>query len=151
MNNNQNTGSLFAISVSEKKGTKKHNIGEAEFIENFGIKGDAHAGNWHRQVSMLSLSSVEKMRKGAKIEINAGDFAENLTISGLDLNALKIGSIVRINEVRLEITQRGKECHSRCQIFEAVGDCVMPREGIFAKVLSGGIVKVHDTVLLERL
>ncbi|NUM36779.1 MAG: MOSC domain-containing protein [Candidatus Brocadiae bacterium] len=149
--NNQNAGIVFAISVSEKKGTKKHNIHEAEFMENFGIQGDAHAGNWHRQVSLLSLSSVEKMRKGAKIPINPGDFAENLTIDGLDFTLLKVGVRIKIKEVSLEITQIGKECHSRCHIFETVGDCVMPREGIFGKVIKGGMVKVGDTVLIERV
>jgi len=108
--------------------------------------GDAHAGDWHRQVSLLAAESVDKMR-GRGIELHPGDFAENLTIEGIDLKGLKIGQRLKIgSEAILEITQIGKECHNGCAIKRLVGDCVMPREGVFAKVIKGGEIKIEDKI-----
>ena len=139
-------GRIKAISVSEKKGTQKTNVPEAELKTEFGIVGDAHAASWHRQISLLANESIEKMiSKGAKV--SPGNFAENITTEGIDLLSLSIGSKLKAGgNVELEISQFGKECHSRCAIFEQVGDCVMPREGVFAKVTKGGLVKVGDVI-----
>ena len=136
-------GKVVAVCISEKKGTAKKNIGKCRFIENFGLEGDAHAGNWHRQVSLLSFEEVEKFRaRGA--DVSEGAFGENLLVSGFDFKTYPVGSIFRCGEVVLEITQIGKKCHSECEIFHMVGDCIMPREGIFARVLHGGEISVGD-------
>ncbi len=139
-------GRIKAISVSQKRGTQKTNVPEAELKTDFGIVGDAHAASWHRQISLLANESIEKMiAKGAKV--SPGNFAENITTEGIDLLSLSIGSKLKAGgNVELEILQFGKECHSRCAIFEQVGDCVMPREGVFAKVTKGGLVKVGDVI-----
>ncbi len=141
-----NKGKIKAISISTEKGTQKVNVPEAELRVDFGIEGDAHAGNWHRQVSLLGSESIDKMiEKGAKVA--PGSFAENITTEGIDLLALKVGSKLKLGQdVELEITQFGKKCHSRCEIFEQVGDCIMPREGIFAKVISPGRLRVGDSI-----
>ena len=136
-------GEIKAICISEKRGTEKKRVSSAEFIENYGIKNDAHAGNWHRQVSLLSFEKIEKFRqKGA--DVTFGSFGENLVVEGYDFKEMPVGTKFKCNDVLLEITQIGKECHSRCRIYEAVGDCIMPREGVFAVVLHGGIVKEGD-------
>ncbi len=139
-------GKIKAISISKEKGTKKVNVPEAELRTDFGIEGDAHAGNTHRQVSLLGAESIDKMiEKGAKVA--PGSFAENITTEGIDLLALKLGAKLKLGEdVELQITQFGKKCHSRCEIFEQVGDCVMPREGVFAKVTSPGRLRVGDII-----
>ncbi len=139
-------GRIKAISVSKEKGTQKTNVPGAELRADFGIIGDAHSGNWHRQVSLLELESIDKMvAKGAKVA--PGNFAENITTEGIDLSALKIGSRLKLGtDVELEITQLGKECHSRCEIFEQIGDCIMPREGIFARVVKAGAINVGDHI-----
>ncbi|MHC4337250.1 MAG: MOSC domain-containing protein [Planctomycetota bacterium] len=139
-------GRIKAISVSRQQGTKKFNVPLAQLKADFGIVGDAHSGNWHRQVSLLAIESIGKMvASGAKV--SPGDFAENITTEGIDLQSLKVGSGLRLgNEAEVEVTQFGKECHSRCEIFEQVGDCVMPREGVFAKVTKSGSVKAGDIV-----
>ena len=140
-------GKILAVSISEKKGEKKNNIDCGLFLENLGLKNDAHAeANILRQVSLLAKESIEKIRaKG--LDVNHGDFAENLTIEGIDLPALPIGTRLKVgHEVLLEVTQIGKVCHNRCNIFYTVGDCVMPREGIFAKVITGGEINVDDTI-----
>ena len=139
-------GAIVAVCTSKKKGTRKRNVGEAELRVDWGLVGDAHAANWHRQVSLLAMESIEKMRtKG--LNVGPGSFAENLTTQGIDLLSLPIGSQVRVgSDVVLEITQHGKVCHDRCAIYEIAGDCVMPREGIFAKVVEGGHVKARDTI-----
>ena len=139
-------GRIKAISVSQKRGTQKTNVPEAELKTDFGIVGDAHAASWHRQISLLANDSIEKMiAKGDKV--SPGNFAENITTEGIDLLSLSIGSKLKAGgNVELEISQFGKECHSRCAIFEQVGDCVMPREGVFAKVTKGGLVKVGDVI-----
>ncbi|WP_200806467.1 MOSC domain-containing protein [Selenihalanaerobacter shriftii] len=137
---------IFAVSISENKGEQKTNKDSVTLKEDYGIIGDAHAGDWHRQVSLLAQESIDKMiEKG--LDVSAGDFAENLTTKGIDLLSLEIGSRIRINnEVVLEITQLGKECHDRCAIYHQAGDCVMPREGIFAKVIQGGKVQPKNKI-----
>lgn len=139
-------GRIKAISVSEQKGTQKVNVPEAELLADFGIIGDAHAGNWHRQVSLLAVESIDKMvEKGA--EVSPGDFAENITTEGLNLHELSVGSKLKLGRsVELEVTQFGKKCHERCEIFERVGDCIMPREGVFARVIKAGSINVGDVI-----
>ncbi len=139
-------GKLIAICTSEKKGTQKQQVETAVLRENHGIEGDAHAGNWHRQVSLLGLEKIEEFRaRGADVEFGA--FGENLVIEGFDFRNLPVGTSFRIGDVLLEMTQIGKECHSHCAIYHMVGDCIMPREGVFAKVVHGGEIKVGDEVV----
>ena len=139
-------GKIKAISISKDRGTRKYNIPSAELITGFGIEGDAHAGNWQRQVSLLADESIVKMRaKGANV--TEGDFAENITTEGINLQSLTIGNKLKLGPAaEVEITQLGKECHNRCAIFQRVGDCIMPREGVFAKVTKPGQIKVGDTI-----
>jgi MOSC domain-containing protein YiiM len=139
---------ILSINISKKKGTVKTPVESATLIENFGLEGDAHAGKWHRQVSMLSKSSIDKMEK-LGLNLKYGDFAENITVDGVEVYKLPVGTKVRINEAFLEITQIGKECHSGCAIAQQVGKCVMPQEGIFLKVLKGGRISVGDEVVFE--
>jgi molybdopterin adenylyltransferase len=137
---------IIAVSVSATTGVKKDNVPQARIIENFGLEGDAHAGDWHRQVSLLALESIEKMRCRG-LDLKPGDFAENLTTRGIDIPHLPVGTRLAVGpEVVLEVTQIGKACHHGCAIKQAVGDCVMPREGIFARVLKGGIVHPNDSI-----
>lgn len=136
-------GNIIAVCVSEKKGTQKVNVESARFIENWGIENDAHAGDWHRQVSLLSHDKVEEFRaRGAQVD--SGAFGENLVVAGFDFKALPIGTRFKCNDVVLELTQVGKECHSHCAIYHAMGDCIMPREGVFTRVLHGGMISVGD-------
>ncbi|WP_033167425.1 MOSC domain-containing protein [Clostridium sp. KNHs205] len=138
-------GKIVALCISEKRGTQKISVDKARFIENFGIEGDAHAGNWHRQVSLISQEKIDEFnQKGA--EVDKGAFGENVIVEGYDLRNLPIGTRLESGEVLFEITQIGKECHSHCEIFYKVGDCIMPREGVFAVVLSGGIIAVGDEI-----
>lgn len=147
MNKSEKSGKILAISVSTKKGIPKTNVNTAHLIVAHGIEGDAHAGEWHRQISLLSIDSIEKMRQAGLPELNPGDFAENLTTDLSAINQIPLGTKLKIGEdTIIEITQIGKECHSRCAIFDKVGDCVMPREGIFAKVISGGSIQINDTI-----
>ncbi len=143
-------GKVLAVNISEKKGTKKTNIKSCALLRDFGLKDDAHAGPWHRQVSLLANESIEKMRaKG--LNVGYGDFAENITTEGIDLVHLPIGTEIRIgNLVLLRVTQIGKECHTRCAIYYQAGDCVMPKEGIFAEVVSQGEVKVGDEIIIKK-
>ena len=136
----------MAVCISESRGTPKRNVGECRMIQGKGLEGDAHAGFAHRQVSLLARESADKIRvKG--LDIADGDFGENLTTVGMDLSSLPVGTRLRVGEnVILRVTQIGKECHDRCAIYEQVGDCVMPREGIFAEVLEGGAVRVGDEI-----
>ena len=136
-------GMVEAVCISEKKGMVKKEVSEIHLKENWGIEGDAHAGIWHRQVSLLAGEDVDTMR-GKGVEIGFGDFAENLTTRGVDLSALPVGTRLHLGEAELEVTQIGKECHAHCAIYHAVGDCVMPRRGIFARVLKGGEVGVDS-------
>ncbi len=139
-------GTIKAISVSKEKGTRKVNVPKAELKADFGVVGDAHAGNWHRQVSLLAVESIDRMvANGA--EVSPGNFAENITTEGIELFKLSVGSKLKLGKsVELEITQFGKKCHGRCEIFEQVGDCIMPREGIFAKVSTPGQINVGDVI-----
>lgn len=138
-------GVLKGICVSKKRGTKKVEVAEAMLVENYGIEGDAHAGNWHRQVSLLSLEKIEAFReKGAQVSF--GDFGENLIIDGFDFRSLPVGTIFTIGDAVLKMTQIGKECHTHCQIYQTMGECIMPREGVFAVVLKGGQIRNGDTV-----
>ena len=136
-------GKIIAVCTSEKKGTQKKNVGRATLIENWGIENDAHAGNWHRQVSLLSADKIDAFKaKGA--DVKDGDFGENIIVEGIDFATLPIGSRFACQDVILELTQIGKECHHGCQIFQKMGECIMPKEGVFTKVLQGGILKVGD-------
>jgi len=139
---------VVEVSISKEKGTRKENIPEGLLIENHGFRDDAHAGDWHRQVSLLAIESIEKIRaKG--LDVGPGDFAENITTRGIDLVNLPIGTRLKVGEeVLMEVTQIGKECHTRCAIYYQAGDCVMPREGIFTKVLKGGRVKKSDQIVV---
>jgi MOSC domain-containing protein YiiM len=136
---------VLAVCISENKGERKKPVPSVELRVNHGIVGDAHAGEWHRQVSLLAQESIDKMR-ALGLDVNAGDFAENITTTGVDLVTLPVGSRLAIGETVLEVTQIGKECHTRCAIFYQAGDCVMPKEGIFAKVISAGVIRSGDTV-----
>lgn len=140
---------VIAICTSKEKGTAKYMVQEANFIEDFGIEGDAHAGKWHRQVSLLALEKIEEFRnKGA--EVDFGAFGENLVISGIELNKLPIGQKIKIGDVELEVTQIGKKCHDKCAIFYQVGQCIMPTNGIFTKVLKGGKINVGSEFILIK-
>jgi MOSC domain-containing protein YiiM len=142
-------GKILAVNISEEKGTKKTNIQSCALLKDFGLKGDAHAGPWHRQVSLLANESIEKMR-AMGLSVSYGDFAENITTEGIDLVHLPIGTTIRIGDsVVLQVTQIGKECHERCAIYYQVGDCVMPNEGIFAEVMNEGEVKVGDEIIIQ--
>jgi MOSC domain-containing protein YiiM len=143
-------GTVLAVNISQKKGEKKENIVCGLFIKNLGLKDDAHAEIGIRQVSLLAKESIEKIRaKG--LDVQYGDFAENLTTEGIDLPSLPIGTQLKVgSKVLLEVTQIGKVCHDRCNIFYTVGDCVMPREGIFARVLAGGEIQVGDRIELSK-
>lgn len=138
-------GKVIAVCTSPEKGTQKTNIGRGVFIEDYGIEGDAHAGKWHRQVSLLSYEKIEAFRaRGAVVE--DGAFGENLVVEGIDFKTLPIGTRFQCNDVVLELTQIGKECHHGCEIFQKMGECIMPREGVFAIVLHGGVIKVGDNL-----
>ncbi|MEG6521507.1 MOSC domain-containing protein [Desulfotomaculum sp. 1211_IL3151] len=142
-------GKIVAVCTSPKKGMRKKNVGEAMLLVEHGIEGDAHVGEWHRQVSLLAQESIEKMRQMG-LKVGPGDFAENLTTEGIDLVSLPIGAKLKIGEAALgEVTQIGKECHTRCAIYYQAGDCVMPKEGIFIRVLQGGTVKVGDNIEIQ--
>ncbi len=134
-----------AVCISENKGERKKPVESVELRENHGIVGDGHAGDWHRQVSLLAAESIDKMR-AMGLNVKAGDFAENITTNGIELVSLPIGSHLQVGGTLLEITQIGKECHTRCAIFYQAGDCVMPKEGIFAKVITCGTVRPGDEI-----
>ncbi|MFX4261094.1 MOSC domain-containing protein [Pelotomaculum propionicicum] len=139
-------GIIKAVCTSPNKGMRKKDTGEGLLVKEYGLKDDAHAGPWHRQVSLLAVESIDKMR-AMGLDVGPGDFAENLTTEGIDLVNLPIGTQVKIGtEAVGEVTQIGKECHNRCAIYYQAGDCVMPREGIFIRVLEGGPVKVGDKI-----
>jgi len=139
------SGEVVAVCISEEKGTAKENVGRATLRPEWGLEGDAHAGPWHRQVSLLGWESIEKMRAQG-LDVVAGSFAENITTHGLVLYELPVGTRMRLGTALVEVTQIGKTCHSGCAVFQAVGDCVMPREGIFVRVLEAGEVGVGDRI-----
>lgn len=136
-------GKIMAVCISEKRGTQKKNIEKVRLIENFGLEGDAHGGNWHRQVSLLSYEKVLAFEEKG-IFVEDGAFGENLLVEGFDFKTLPVGTRFRCGDALLEMTQIGKECHSHCEIYQAVGDCIMPREGVFARVLHGGEIQIGD-------
>jgi MOSC domain-containing protein YiiM len=137
---------IVSLAISKKKGTRKKPISSVRLIENHGIEGDAHAGPWHRQVSLLAMEDIHTMQaKG--LDVNFGDFAENIATSGIDLPSLPIGCHLKLGDsVCLEITQIGKECHKKCAIYYQAGDCVMPKRGIFARVIAGGHISCNDAI-----
>ena len=138
-------GKVMAVNISVKRGTQKVNVHTVKLIENYGLENDAHAGNWHRQVSLLSYQKVVEFNKlGANVA--DGAFGENLLVDGIDCRTLPIGTKLKCGDVLLEVTQIGKECHSGCAIFKRVGTCIMPHEGIFARVLHGGDIQEGDTI-----
>jgi MOSC domain-containing protein YiiM len=140
-------GKVLAVNVSLNKGERKTAVPEATLRVEHGIEGDAHAGDWHRQVSLLAMESIAKMQV-LGLDVGEGDFAENITTEGMDLVSLPIGSRLTLGETLLEVTQIGKECHTRCAIFYQAGDCVMPKEGIFARVITGGVIRPGDGIEL---
>jgi MOSC domain-containing protein YiiM len=142
------TGEVVAVCISDNKGERKKPVSTVQLLPNHGIVGDAHAGEWHRQVSLLAMESIEKMQR-LGLDVTAGDFAENITTHGLDLPSLPIGTRFSLGESLVEVTQIGKECHTRCAIFYQAGDCVMPKEGIFVKVIQEGAVKAGDRVTVH--
>ncbi len=132
---------IVSIAISKKKGTPKVQVGKASLLEDHGLEGDAHAGPWHRQVSFLAAESIEETRKQG-LDVGFGDFAENIATSGIDWQDIPVGARVNLGDSALvEITQKGKECHNKCAIYYLAGDCIMPREGIFGRVLKGGEVR----------
>jgi MOSC domain-containing protein YiiM len=144
-------GKIVSLNISDKKGVRKKPVKKVCLKAEYGIEGDAHASSaWHRQVSLLALESIKKMQdKG--LDVKPGDFAENITTEGIDLPGLPVGTLLTIGEnIRVEVTQIGKECHTRCAIYYQAGDCVMPKEGIFVRVLAGGIIKEGDQIALTR-
>lgn len=143
-------GKVLGVCISEKKGTQKKNIHEARFIEDWGIENDAHAGKWHRQVSLLSADRINEFRaRGA--EVADGAFGENLIVEGFDFKSLPVGTVFQCGDVVLEMTQIGKECHSHCEIYKVMGDCIMPREGVFTKVLHGGVIREGDEMMILKM
>lgn len=142
-------GKIEAICMSSVRGVQKRPVTEGKLIAHWGLEGDAHGGHWHRQISLLSWERIQDFRKkGANVAY--GDFGENLVVSGFDFSALPVGTLLRSGEVLLEMTQIGKACHNHCAIYQAVGDCIMPREGVFARVLTGGILHSGDTMDIEE-
>jgi MOSC domain-containing protein YiiM len=141
-------GIVVAINISDKKGVPKTTIDRGEFLTDYGIKGDAHAGNWHRQVSLLGQESVDKAAEAGVQGLYPGVYAENLTTKGIVLYTLPVGTRLQIKDVILEVTQIGKECHQECAIYQQIGDCVMPREGIFARVIQSGVIKTGDEIVV---
>ena len=143
-------GEIKAICISEKKGTQKHEVPEAVLVEDWGIEGDAHARKWHRQVSLLGLEQIEEFRaRGADVAFGA--FGENLVVDGFHFRTLPVGTVFQIGDVILEMTQIGKECHSHCEIYKKVGDCIMPREGVFARVIRGGTIKKNEKIIIKPI
>lgn len=137
---------VLSVNISDRKGVQKQPIDQGYFSSDWGLKNDAHGGAWHRQVSLLGVESINKMRAQGLPELVLGDFAENITTEGLGLFDLPIGTKLAIGETIMEVTQIGKECHNGCAIRQKVGDCIMPREGIFAKVLQDGWVRSGDGI-----
>lgn len=141
-------GTIISLNISTEKGVVKNPVAEVELVVDHGVKGDAHAGKWHRQVSLLAEESIDFMRKKG-LELDPGVFAENITTKGIDLVGLPVGTRLVAGETELEVTQIGKKCHKGCAIFQQVGDCIMPREGIFAKVVIPGILRCGDRIAVK--
>ncbi len=143
-------GVVLSVNVSALKGTRKKPVDSAELIENFGLKGDVHAGKWHRQVSLLAVESVRKLQEQVNAEFMPGDFAENILTEGICLHDLPLGTKITAGSAVLEVTQIGKECHNDCEIKQRAGVCIMPKEGIFARVIRGGQVKKGDMLTVNE-
>ena len=142
-------GKVIAVCTSERKGIQKHDVHTAHFSVDWGIDGDAHAGRWHRQVSLLSADKIEAFnQRGANVV--PGAFGENLVVDGFDFRALPVGTLLRCGNVLLEMTQIGKECHSHCEIYKKMGECIMPHEGVFARVITPGTISVGDEMSIEK-
>lgn len=139
-------GNVVSVNISAKKGELKHPVSEISLKLRHGIVGDAHAGDWHRQISLLAEESIDTMRAACSVELSAGIFAENINTIGIDLKNLPIGTHLRVGKAEIEVTQIGKECHSDCAVKRAVGTCVMPTEGIFAVVVQEGYVRPGDEI-----
>lgn len=143
------TGKVVAVNISSKKGVRKKPVKEALIKIDYGIEGDAHASSeWHRQISLLAIESIKRMQ-ALGLNVNPGDFAENITTEGINLLELPVGTRMTVGEVELEVSQIGKECRTRCSIYYQAGDCIMPKEGIFAKVLKGGKIKEGDEIVVS--
>jgi len=140
-----NTGEIVAVCTSNRKGIPKRPIARGTLKVNWGLDGDAHAGNWHRQVSLLAIESINKMREKG-LNVHPGSFAENITTKGIELYTLPVGTSMRLGTALVRVTQIGKECHTKCAIYQQAGDCVMPREGIFVEILEPGTVAAGDAV-----
>ena len=140
---------ITSINISPKKGTFKQPVDRAELRVDHGIVGDAHAGNWHRQISLLAQESIDKMTALGLDDLTPGKFAENITTEGIVLYTLPVGTILRLGNCRVEVTQIGKECHQHCEIYKKVGQCIMPHEGIFVRVLTPGTISTGDAVEIE--
>ena len=140
---------ITSINISPKKGTFKQPVERAELRVDHGIVGDAHAGNWHRQISLLAQESIDKMTALGLDDLTPGKFAENITTEGIVLYTLPVGTILRLGGCRVEVTQIGKECHQHCEIYKKVGQCIMPREGLFVRVLTPGEIEIGDAVTIE--
>ncbi len=141
-------GQVVAVCLSEQKGTAKQDVGQGVLVPEHGLQNDAHAGNWHRQISLLSEDKVDAFRKTGA-QVGPGAFGENLLVRGIDFARLPVGTRLRSGDILLEVTQIGKECHAHCAIYHQVGDCIMPREGIFARVLQGGVIAKGDELCVE--
>ena len=142
-------GKILAVCISEKKGTLKKAISVGEMIKDFGLKNDAHAGKWHRQISLLAVEAVRQFSNKYDMKVPAGAFGENLLVEGIDLKHLPVGTKLKCNDILLEITQIGKKCHLGCNIQKQTGECIMPNEGVFAIVLNGGTIKANDVITIE--
>ena len=140
------SGKVLSVNISEKKGTPKKQVNPGVLIEDFGLQGDAHAGKWRRQVSLLAKESIEKAKNGPTNGLCHGVFAENITTEGIELYTLPVGTRLQVGDCILELSQIGKECHEGCAVSKLVGQCVMPREGVFAVVIKGGKVYAGDTI-----
>lgn len=138
---------VVSVSLSEQKGMRKTPMPSVLLRQEHGVVGDAHAGDWHRQVSLLAMESIEKMQRMG-LDVHPGDFAENITTQGIDLTVLPVGTRLTVGDAEVEITQIGKTCHTRCAIYHQAGDCVMPKEGVFARVIREGMVKPGDCICL---
>lgn len=149
MQNNDVLGKIIAVCTSPEKGMIKHDVGEGLLLEELGIEGDAHAGFMHRQVSLIAIEDIRTMMEKLP-DLVPGSFAENLTTEGFDLSALKVGDRLRVGETILEVSQIGKECHTKCEVFKKTGECIMPKKGIFTRVIRGGKVKTGDTIQFDN-
>lgn len=142
-------GKILAVCISEKKGTLKKAVPAGRMIKDFGLENDAHAGKWHRQISLLAVEAVHRFSDKYKINVPAGAFGENLLVEGIDLTNLPVGAKLKCNDIILEITQIGKKCHLGCNIQKQTGECIMPNNGVFAVVLNGGTIKANDIISIE--